>query len=638
VTGDFYTTGSLIMFHRVSIIGLVLTAFSLCPAVAHASVDVHTFSEPGAVRSTHLELDLTVDFEASRISGTVVHHLERTDPSARHFIVDTNGLTIDGTSALVDGTWVEVVADLSAADPLMGRALRIDLPDGASQVRIQYRTQDGAAGLQWLNSRQTAGGDHPFMFSMGEPIFTRTWIPLQDTPAVRITYEAVVHVPRGLVAVMASEQLTEGRPPVDGGLDSFRFQMPQAIPSYLIALAVGDLEFRAMSARTGIWTEPSLLDASAWEFADTEAMIATVERMYGDYDWGRYDLLVLPPSFPIGGMENPRLSFITPTVLAGDRSLVSLIAHELAHSWSGNLITNASWRDLWLNEGFTSYLEIRIMEELYGADRATQEYLLSVESLDEELPGLVPELQWLSPEVDPSFDPDALFTGIPYTKGMMMLAWLERRVGREQFDAFLSLYFTTFSFQSMDSETFLAFVDEELLRDSPVSRAEVEAWVYGPGIPADAYRPESDAFEHVARLRSEFVAGILSPRDMAVNDWTVHQWLFLIETMPSDLGALRMAELDEAFEFTTQGNNEIVAAWLELAIQQSYRPADQRLERFLTSVGRNKYLGPLYRALVATPDGLATARRVFEQARPGYHPQTVSMVESILATVQDGQG
>jgi aminopeptidase N len=622
------------MFQRASIIGLVLIVLTPFNA-SLADVDVHTYSEPDAVRSTHLELDLTVDFEASRIVGTVVHHIERTDPSARHFIVDTKGLTIDGTEALVGADWIEVVADLSAADPMMGRALRIDLPDGSDRVRIHYRTNEGAAGLQWLNPRQTAGGEQPFMFSMGQPIFTRTWIPLQDTPAVRVTYDAVVHVPRDLVAVMASEQLTEGEPPVDVGLASFRFRMPQRIPSYLIAMAVGDLQFRAMSRRTGIWTEPSLIEASAWEFADTEAMIETVERMYGDYDWGRYDLLVLPPSFPIGGMENPRLSFITPTVLAGDRSLVSLIAHELAHSWSGNLITNASWRDLWLNEGFTSYLEIRIMEELYGADRATQEYLLSVESLDAEILELAPEMQWLSPEIDASFDPDELFTGIPYTKGMMFLAWLERRVGRESFDEFLGLYFSTFAFQSMATETFLPFLEENLLQGSPVSREEVEGWIYGEGIPADAYRPESDAFSHVARLQSEFLSGILSPRDMAVTDWTVHQWLFFIETMPEDLGSARMAELDEAFEFTTQGNNEIVAAWLELAIQQEYHAADQRLERFMTSVGRNKFLGPLYRALAETPEGTATARRLFEMARPGYHPQTVSMVESVLAAVAD---
>jgi leukotriene-A4 hydrolase len=625
------------MAQRAPITGLLLALATFVSTPASAADDVHTFSQPASVRTTHLELDLTVDFDQRLIAGTVIHHLQRSDPTATRFVVDTNGLIIDGTAALVDGDWVEVVADLSVADPLLGRALSIDLPDGADQVRIQYRTSPGAAGLQWLTPRQTAGGEHPFMFSMGEPILTRTWIPLQDSPGVRVTYEATVRVPAGLVAVMASEQLTDGPAPGGAAMSAYRFNMPQPIPSYLIALAVGDLRFRAMSARTGIWTEPSLLDASAWEFADTEAMIRTIERMYGDYDWGRYDLLVLPPSFPIGGMENPRLSFITPTVLAGDRSLVSLIAHELAHSWSGNLITNASWRDLWLNEGFTSYLEVRIMEALYGEARAAQEFLLSVQSLDEELPELPPELQWLSPEVSASFDPDQLFTGIPYTKGMLFLAWLEHRCGRERFDAFLAEYFATFRFQSMDSATFLDYLDEYLLQDSPVTRAEAEAWVYGPGVPADAYRPQSDAFVHVAELQREFLDGMMSPRDMPVNDWTVHQWLFFLDTMPADLGAARMAELDEAFEFTTEGNNEIVAAWLELAVVHGYHVADQRLERFLTSVGRNKYLRPIYRALVATPEGLARARRIFEVAKPGYHPQTVSMVEQLLAGATDAE-
>jgi len=614
------------MPNRAMLTSLLLMFMMPVTAACASGADVHSYSEPAAVRSTHLELDLSVDFEARRISGTVVHHLERTDPDARHFVVDTNGLHILATEAWVGDAWVPVVADSSAADALLGSALRIDLPAGSDRVRIRYETQPDAAGLQWLNPRQTAGGREPFMFSMGEPIFTRTWIPLQDSPGVRVTYDATIHVPAQLVAVMAAEATGS-----DAAQGVYRFHMPQPIPSYLIAMAVGDLRFRAMSERTGIWTEPSLLDASAWEFADTEAMIRTVERMWGPYDWGRYDLLVLPPSFPIGGMENPRLSFITPTVLAGDRSLVSLIAHELAHSWSGNLITNASWRDLWLNEGFTSYLEVRIMEELYGEARGSQEFLLSVQSLEQELPELEPELQWLSPEVAADFDPDDLFSGIPYTKGMMFLAWLEHRVGRAQFDAFLSSYFATFRFQSMDTPTFLDFLDRELLAHSRVPRAEVEAWIHGPGIPAGAFRPESDAFVHVAALQREFLDGVISPRDMPVRDWSVHQWLYFIETMPADLGADRMAELDEAFEFTTQGNNEIVAAWLELAVSHGYHAADARVDRFLTSVGRNKYLQPIYRALVATPEGLARARRLFAQAHDFYHPQTVSMVERVLA-------
>src|SRR4029450_2458259 len=232
------------------------------------------------------------------------------------------------------------------------------------RIIITYKSAPNASALQWLTPQQTAGKKAPFLFSQGESINNRSWIPTQDSPGIRQSWEATIHVPAGMTAVMSAPRIEQ--PITQGGESVFNFRMSHSVAPYMIAIAVGDLVFKPLGSRTGVWAEPATLEAAASELSDTEKMVATAEKLYGPYRWGRYDVLVLPPSFPIGGMENPNMTFLTPTFIAGDKSLVSLVAHELAHSWSGNLATNATWNDFWLNEGMTTYAEGRIVEELYG--------------------------------------------------------------------------------------------------------------------------------------------------------------------------------------------------------------------------------------------------------------------------------
>lgn len=588
--------------------------------------DYHSQSNPHAVLTTHLNLDLSVDFNKQELSGSVTFDFKRIDPKAAELILDTRDITVIAASARVDGKWQKTGFKLEKPDAALGAALRISLPKNADQIKVQYRTSPQASGLQWLTPAQTAGKVSPFLFTQAQAIHARSFIPLQDTPQVRTTYEAVLHTPKELRAVMSAENT-----PNAAKTGTYTFKMPQAIPSYLIALAVGDLDFKAMGKRTGIYAEPSMVEAAAHEFEDTEAMLEASEKMYGPYSWGRYDLLILPPSFPFGGMENPRLSFITPTVIAGDKSLVSLIAHELAHSWSGNTVTNATWRDLWLNEGHTTYLTYRIMENIYGADRFNMESVLGYQDLQADVADQPKPYQQLAIDLRGQ-DPDDAFSDIPYEKGSLMLTEIETRIGRPAFDRFLKQYFAEFAFQSLNSEQWLAYVDKNLIAQYPekLSLARLKAWLYQPGIPEGAPVPQSDAFTKIDTARSEWLAGTRATADIDVSAWSVHEWLYFLNNMPAMLSAAQMQSLDQQFKLTPIGNNEIAHSWLLIAIRTHYQPAFARLEQYLVHIGRRKLITPLYQELMKSEQGKRFAQRVYAVARPGYHPLAQGTVDAIV--------
>jgi leukotriene-A4 hydrolase len=592
------------------------------PAAAERPVtaDLHSHAEPNRVRVTHVALDLALDFTVKQAQGAVELTLQRIEPAAP-LVLDAQGLVITAVSG-ADGT--PRVFALGAEDPRLGAALTIHLAPGDEKVKVAYHTTDKSAGMQWLAPEQTRDRRQPFLFTQGESIFTRTWIPLQDSPGVRITYEATVRAPEELTVVMSAEQL--GR----GGDGAWRFRMPQAIPPYLIALAAGDLEFAAISPRSGVWAERSLAKSARDELIDTEAMIRAAEALFGPYRWGRYDVLVLPPSFPFGGMENPRLTFATPTVLAGDKSLVSLVAHELSHSWSGNLVTNATWRDFWLNEGFTVYCEERIMERVYGPERATLEKQLARQDLEKEMTELEPWQQVLHMDLAGKH-PDDGFSGIPYVKGALFLRRLEALFGRDRFDPFLRGYFDAHAFRSITTDDFVAYLKKELLAKDPALAAQVDLqlWLEKPGLPADAPRDSSPALAKVDGERARFLAGAKA-RTLDTKSWVTQQWQHFINNLPGDLALDRLTDLDQTFSFTASGNSEILTDWLVLSVKRNYRPADQRLGEFLMTVGRRKFLKPLYSELAKTPTGLARARAIYAKARPRYHAVSTSTIDKIL--------
>jgi leukotriene-A4 hydrolase len=600
-------------------LSLLAACASAPPAPPPMIQDVHSFAEPWRVRTKHLELVLTLDFDAHVAKGHVVHHLERFDRDAP-LLLDTHDLAIE---AVTDQRGMLLEYELPLAPhAVLGKRLRIALKPDTERVRIDYQTTAGADAMQWLTPEQTNGGKAPFLFTQGQAILTRSWIPVQDTPAVRATWAARITAPAGLTTVMSASERR-----VDGTLTTFRMDRP--VPSYLIALACGDLTSRGVSERCAVWAEPQIADAAAAEFADTEAMITACEQLFGPYRWGRYDVLVLPPSFPFGGMENPCLTFATPTILAGDKSLVALIAHELAHSWSGNLVTNATWRDFWLNEGFTVYLETRIMEQVFGADRAAMETALGMDELRAELKTLPEADQVLHVQLE-GRNPDDGMTGVPYQKGAAFLRRLEQVFGRDRLDAFLQSWFDEHAFQSVTTATFLAFLDERLLAHDRGKAAQVDvaAWVRGSGLPADAPVPESTLFAAVDAQLAAWRDGT-PPRQLATAGWNTQQWLRFLGGLGTP-SAAQLATLDEAFAFTRSGNSEVLCQWLVLSIRSGYHAVDRRVELFLTTVGRRKFLKPLYEALLASPGGKDRALAIYQRARPRYHAVSQRTLDAML--------
>ena len=594
--------------------------------------DPHSFSEYDKVSIDHIDLQLTVNMSSRSLEGHVIYDLNRHDPNWQRLVLDTRDLEIQDVTAINDdGTYVGLSWRLGAPQGHLGQPLAVLLPHNVQRIRIDYASKPEAFGLQWLNEQQTSSGK-PFMFSQSQPHYARTWVPLQDTPAVRYTFDATIEAPRDLMVVMGAD----GNPSQINSSGKYEFHMPQPIPSYLMAIAVGDLRFVSTGERSGVYAEPAWIDRAAQEFDVLEQMIDIGEALYGPYRWGRYDLLVLPPSFPFGGMENPRLSFLTPTIIAGDGSLLALVAHELAHSWSGNLVTNSAWRDLWLNEGFTVYFEARIMEALYGervrnmlAKLDWDGLLEAVSAADESDRQLVRDLS--------DRDPEEAFMPVPYDMGRFFLDWLEHRFGREALDDFLRAYFDAFAFQSINTETFRDYAITHLFDRYPdrATVAEMDEWLYQPGMPDFAVAPTSDAFERIDQIIDAYLSGAVSVDALETDEWSVYEWQHFLTGLSGGISVERMQALDERFLLTQTQNVEVLFLWLLLAVETQYPDGLERLEGFLLEVGRNKFTRPLYTALAQSTWGLEWATEIYQRAKPGYHPLTQQASERALGLSSD---
>jgi aminopeptidase N len=593
------------------------------------AVDIHSYAKPLKARVTHLDLDLAVDFVAKRIGGTATLDIQA-KPGVREVVLDDKGLEIE---AITDEAGVALPYKVGAKDENLGAPLTIEMGD-KRKIVITYKSAPNAGALQWLTPEQTAGKKHPYLLSQGQSIENRAWIPTQDSPGIRQTCSAHIAVPSELTAVMSAPKWDEADPtPPPPNMKSVGFRMTNPVAPYLIAIAVGDLMFRELGPRTGVWTEPVMLDRAAAELADTEKMVDAAEELYGPYQWGRYDMLVLPPSFPFGGMENPTLTFLTPTFIAGDKSLTSLVAHELAHSWSGNLATNATWADFWLNEGMTTYAERRIVEEIYGPKVAAQQVALGLDAMNkaiEEVGGID------SPDTRLHIDlkgrhPDDGLTDIAYEKGAAFLRTIETIVGREAFDEWLKGWFDRHQFEPVTTSIFLADIREHLVRGDKQleDKLMLDQWVYQPGIPSNIAQADPQAFAAVDAAVSAFKSGAL-PDTAAWQSWTTDERLRFLTRIDKTQPADRLAALDRAFNLSRAGNNELRFAFLTLAVANRFDPTVPALEEFLTMQGRRKFVRPLITSLAQDREwGRPIAVRVYAKARAGYHPVTTRDLDKL---------
>ncbi len=586
--------------------------------------DIHSYGNPADIAVKHIALDLNVDFEKKQLVGKAALTVEN-KTGATELMLDSRGLQVQKVTLGKDEK--ETTYSFDKEQEFFGSAFHIKVDAKTDLVTVYYSTSPGAEALQWLSPAQTAGGKHPFLFTQSQAILARTWVPCQDGPGNRITYSARIKVPPELLALMSAEN-----PTAKNSTGIYEFNMPQAVPSYLLALAVGDIQFKSLGKRSGVYAELSLLDRSVYELDDTEKMIDAAEKLYGPYRWGRYDLIVLPPSFPFGGMENPRLTFATPTILAGDRSLVSLVAHELAHSWSGNLVTNATWNDFWLNEGFTTYFERRISESLYGRAFSEMEAVLALQELNHSLDEFGRDSADTKLALNlAGRNPDDGVSDIAYEKGYSFIRLMEETFGREKWDNFLRTYFDKHAFQTMTTKGFLEYLRAELIKGDKVieEKLKIDTWVYNPGLPDNCPKPQSDAFSKVDVQITAWSKNTPAEK-LDTKGWVTQQWIHFLRNLPKTLTVAQMKDLDKALHFTKSGNSEIQCEWLQTSIVNRYAEAYPALEKFLTTVGRRKFLKPLYQKLAESPEGMALANKIYAKARPGYHSVSTGTIDGIL--------
>ena len=576
--------------------------------------DPHSYVDISQGEIEHIKFNIKVDFDKRVLNLKAIYRMNK--PVNGSLFLDTRDIELHKIYT-DDG---EITWEKDIQDPILGERLHLMNLEGVSEFSIELTTSSEASALQWLTPAQTTGGEHPFLYSQCEALHARSIFPCQDSPSIRFTYEAEVIVPDPLIAVMAAARVEAG--------STYKFEMRQAIPSYLFALAAGNLSFKKIGPRTGLYAEPEMIEAAAWEFAENEQKLTEAEKLFGPYLWDRYDVLILPRSFPYGAMENPRLTFCSGVFITGDRTWTFVISHELAHSWTGNLITNATWEDFWLNEGWTTYAEIRISEILEGKEYGqlidTAGYL-----------GLVEEMKRFGMDSDitclkysqKGLNPDEIFSGIPYKKGSYFIKLLEKFVGRERFDAFIQKYISMHKFQSLTTETFIGFLKREL--PDAVEKTDLDEWLYKPGLPKDAPHFQSKLYDDLVIAIDNLKKGSLPTPDQ-IADWIPAQLFYFFQMLPENLSIEDCRSLEKIFELKDDRDFGLSYQYYVRAIQSGYQDVLPEVEEIISGYGRSYVIGGIFRAMVKTEWSRPLARPLFEQYREKHHPITVSRIENIL--------
>jgi leukotriene-A4 hydrolase len=627
--------------------------------ILYSKLDHASYSNSHAISCVKLALDWNIDFDANQITGSATHSVKIIEDGVAIALFDSKDLTITSVAVVADGPRSPVQWTAEPAHKAFGSKLSISIPeslrakDSVFDIMFEYATSKDASAVQWLAPSATAGGQHPYVFTQCQAIHARSLLPCMDTPAVKVPYSATVRCPAWCTVLMSAvqdkEQSTSG---------VFQYNQPVAMPAYLIALAAGQLASAEISPRVRVWSEPSVVTQAAYEFSQTEDFLAAAEGLAGPYHWGRYDILCLPPSFPYGGMENPCLTFATPTLLAGDRSLADVIAHEIAHSWTGNLVTNATWSHFWLNEGWTVWLERKIMSRVNG-----EEYLkLSAEVGSESLVSSVKQMmadandaqgftQLVVPYVDQ--DPDDAFSSVPYEKGFAFLMYLESIVGLTSFEAFFKSYIQRFAFGTITSGDFRDYFVQYFAPWSSdivdkIAAIDWSLWFTGRGMPV----LQQDYSNSLSREAHEIAAAWIaawkndlsepgSDRDSSVLRWSSKQTCIFLDDLLAavnssscPLPAEGLKAMENRYHYTAAKNSEIKHRWLMLCLRGEAAWIVDAAIAFATSQGRMKFVRPLYRAMRLSSVAAEAAVETFNRQQHSYHPIARKMIAADLASIQ----
>ena len=593
----------------------------------HHPEDLSSLSNPSDVAVTNLEWEATVDFEDTRLIGSVTYTLQR-NGEAKRLCLDTSHLVIRGVTDDKDTALSYTLHPVSK--PHLGQLLEISLESGTGTVKIDYSTTPQSSASQWLPPSQTAGKKYPYLFTQCQAIHARSLFPCQDRPGVKMTYTARITCPQWSTCVMSA--LLQKQEDVDDKR-VFYFHQPVPISSYLVALAVGDLAKVDVSDRIAIYSEPSVVQSAAHEFAQTNDFLKIATDLAGtDYVWKRYDLLCLPPSFPYGGMENPCLTFVTPTLLAGDRSLADVVAHEIAHSWTGNLVTNATWQHFWLNEGWTTWFQRKIMAKIHNNEKFVDfDAIGGYKDLKKAVALMPAKFTKLIPILGDA-DPDEYFSTVPYEKGFNLLYALEQKVGTPDFERFFQAYLKEFAFKTLTSEDFKEFFLKFFEDRDEIQHIDWGAWFHQPGMP-----PEEPNFDESLAQASQELAerwltfdtnGRMLP-DIDTSSWTTSQVLCFLDALQGH--TFKHSTLDAMnakYSYVKSHNAEILFRYCQLALAAKDSSILPIVVRFVTTQGRMKFTRPLYRSLYQFQKNLAI--ETFLQHQDFYHPICAKMVAGDL--------
>jgi leukotriene-A4 hydrolase len=610
--------------------------------------DPNTLSNYNNWRTTHTDTKFDILFEEQKLTGNVTHKLQSiTKAETREIILDSSHVQIHDIKVNGQPTKWEVA---KRVEPY-GSAVHINLEKGVEldqhvEISIDVSTTPACTALQWLTPAQTSNKKHGYMFSQCQAIHARSIFPCQDTPDVKAPFDFTINSPLPVIASGLADKSNPTTPSTTS--QTFKFHQAVPIPSYLFAIASGDLGFASVGPRSTVATSPDTLESCKWELEeDTEKFLKTAESLVYEYAWGQYNVLVLPPSFPYGGMENPIYTFATPTIISGDRQNVDVIAHELSHSWSGNLVSNCSWEHFWLNEGWTTYLERRIQAAVHGDD-AWRDFsaIIGWKALTDSISAFGEDHEFTKLIVDlKGKDPDDAFSSIPYEKGFVFLYYIEKLIGKEHFDKFIPQYFTTWKGKSLDSydfkATLLDFFAADKYTDASVAKKleeiDWDKWFYTPGYPIWKPKFDTTLVDAPLKLAAEWEKFIDTPPGQDphfgpvwtdVADFSANQNVVFLEKLmlfEKPLPPTHTNYMGFIYSYKENKNVEISSRYYQVSMMAGDTSILPWVKNMLGEVGRMKFVRPLYRGMVkmgAVQDAVET----FEKNKDFYHPICRQMI------------